>query len=105
MPARARALVDKLRSCEGCWQNTATAACLAALNTDEFPLRALKLRALTECLFHTLQMTFRMHRADGLFQSVAPHRNRDRKFARTLRDGDDVDALPRNGRKDPAGQP
>jgi hypothetical protein len=45
-----------------------------------------------------------MHRAYGLFQAVPPHRDRDRQLARSLRDRDDVDILPRNSREDASRQ-
>ena len=42
--------------------------------------------------------------ADRAFQAFAAHDDGDRQFARTLRDGDDVDVMPRNCRENPSRQ-
>src|SRR5579862_6358127 len=46
--------------------------------------------------------TFPMNRTDRPFQAFPAYDNGDGQFARTLRDGDDVDVIPRDCREDPS---
>src|SRR3954453_22723312 len=47
------------------------------------------------------QPTLGMDRLDGILQTCAPHHPRDGQLARALRDRDDVDVNPGDGREDP----
>src|ERR1035441_6717931 len=48
------------------------------------------------------QAALRVHRLDGLFQTVAAHHHGDGEFARSLGDGDDVHLHARDGGEDAA---
>src|SRR5712692_9153044 len=45
-----------------------------------------------------------MHRPDGFFKTIAPDNNGNGEFARSLRDGNDIDALARDCREDSSGE-